>query len=438
MSFSVESLIPRLPVLKTAPRLLVAYSGGLDSHVLLHSLAQLRNREADSFRLEALHVHHGISAEADDWVGHCETICQRLAVPLRIRYVEQQASAASLENQLRKARYRIFEEELGDGELLALAHHADDQAETLLLRMLRGAGPKGLGGMPETRPLGGGCLVRPLLGFTRADLEVYARQHQLSWVEDDSNTDTGIDRNYLRHEVMPKLAERWPQVTETFARNAQVNAEADAVLTYFLQRELAAEVSASGGGLGCDWLQGYPSGVQHNLLRSWLQAQGLPLPGYRHLQQALDEVVGAARDAKPLLSWPGVELRRYQGVLYASRPLGLHDAQACLNWRLPDTLDLLGAGSLEARLERGQGVRIPQDARVTVRFRQGGERCRIAGQSRLLKKQLQAWQVAPWLRDRVPLLYVNGELAAVADLCICEGFQAREQQQGFVVKWCRP
>jgi len=440
MPFTADALFSKLPVLSKNQRLVVAYSGGLDSRVLLHALTQLRDSYTTPFILEAIHVHHGVNICADSWVSHCQNSCEQLRVPLTVKHVELGETQASLENQLRDARYQIFAEQLNSGDMLVLAHHADDQAETLLLRMLRGAGPQGLAGMPVQRPLGEGCLLRPLLDFSRAELELYAQQHQLSWVEDDSNVDTRFDRNYLRHEVIPKLAERWPRVRETFSRNAQVSTEAAITLNYFLERELRPVMAQNQGGLACDWLLGFEPALQRNLLRGWLKKLNLPLCGAKHLQQIVDEVASAATDANPLLCWSGVEVRRFKGVIYALKPLAEYDAKAVFEWTIPQSLSLSGAGRLCIEQHAGQGLVVTDGTSVSVRFRQGGEYCRLAGRGhgKLLKKLLNELQVPPWLRDRVPLIYIDNELAAVADLCICEGFQASAGHTGFLVQWQRP
>lgn len=428
------------PSFKQNQRLVVAYSGGLDSHVLLHALAKLRDGSAQPFHLEALHIHHGINERADAWVAHCQLVCEQLQVPITVKYVNCDRQQASLENQLRKARYQIFSEMLNEGDLLALAHHADDQAETLLLRMLRGTGPQGLAGMPAERRLGEGALIRPLLASSRADLETYARQHELNWVEDDSNADTIFDRNFLRHQVMPELAQRWPSYRANFARNAQVVKDAQQSLDYFLERELQPQMVKYQGGLECGWLRSYDTALQINLLRAWLTLRGLPLSGYRHLQQVLDEVVSVRLDAQPLVNWPGVEVRRYKGIVFADKPLPCHDANAVLSWDLDEVLLLPGAGALTTTPQSEGGFCVPLDAKITVRFRQGGERCKVAGHphSKLLKKLLNSLQLEPWLRDRLPLIYVNGELAALGDVAICEGFQVKEGKQGYHLHWLRP
>ncbi len=441
MSFTPQELLAHLSQLEKKQRLIVAYSGGLDSHVLLHGFAQLRDSLTQPFILEALHVHHGLSDYADDWAAHCQYVCDQLSVPLTVRHVRAEMPQASLENQLRELRYQVFIKVLNDGDLLALAHHADDQVETMMLRMLRGTGPQGLAGMPSQRYLGQGMLIRPLLEHCRSELESYAQHHGLSWVEDDSNADTRFDRNYLRHEVMPKLARRWPYYRKNFFRNAQVNKDALSSLDYFLERELQPQIQANETGLDCAWLLGFPTALQINLLRSWLNIQNLPLPGYKHLQQVLTEVVAVRVDAQSLVSWPGVEVRRFQGIVYANKPLPAHDASKVYKWRLDKSLLMAGSGLLKAEPAVGRGVfRIDEQAEVCVRFRQGGERCKLAGRdhSKLLKKQLNSLQVPPWLRDRLPLIYVDGELAALGDVAICEGFQASEGQAGYVLSWQRP
>lgn len=429
-----------LPPLNQNQRVIVAYSGGLDSHVLLHALAQLRDSSAQPFVLEALHIHHGINQQADAWVEHCQLVCEQLQVSITVKFVTCDRQQASLENQLRKARYQIFSEALLENDLLALAHHGDDQAETLMLRMLRGTGPHGLAGMPVERSLGQGSLIRPLLGFTRTDLETYAQQHGLQWVEDDSNADTVFDRNFLRHQVMPELAQRWPHYRTNFARNAQVAKDAQQSLDYFLERELQPQMTKHQGGLECAWLRSYDVAVQINLLRAWLTLRGLPLPGYRHLQQVLDEVVNVRLDAQPLVNWSGAEVRRFQGVLFALAPMASHDASAVLSWDVDEGLLMPGAGVLTARALSGEGLYVPSGAKLSVRFRQGGERCKVAGHahSKLLKKLLNSLQLEPWLRDRLPLIYVNDELAALGDVAICEGFQASADQQGYCLRWQRP
>ena len=199
---------------------LIAYSGGMDSHVLLVALAELSSSRPNFPALRAVHVHHGLSPYADDWADHCQSICQNLGVELVVHWVEVASHQASLERAARVARYQVFESVLKPGEILLQGHHQDDQAETLLLRLLRGTGVDGAKAIPAQRRLGAGEVFRPLLDFSREQLAQYARHQQLQWIEDESNQDTGFDRNYLRHQVLPLLQQRWPAASKVLARFA--------------------------------------------------------------------------------------------------------------------------------------------------------------------------------------------------------------------------
>ncbi|MEM7019036.1 MAG: tRNA lysidine(34) synthetase TilS [Pseudomonadota bacterium] len=212
-----ECLRVRPANLPAVPAFRVAYSGGIDSHVLLHLLKTSSPRSI----ISAVHIHHGLQSNADGWAQHCEDVCQNLDIPCQvIRVNVSQDKGASLEESARKARYVAFADLLDPNEILCMAHHADDQAETVLLRMLKGAGPNGLAGMPATRQLGNGWLWRPLLTQPRETLVAYANQHKLRWIEDTSNTDTRFDRNFLRQNILPTLKERWPGLLQTFNRTA--------------------------------------------------------------------------------------------------------------------------------------------------------------------------------------------------------------------------
>ncbi|WP_207061760.1 tRNA lysidine(34) synthetase TilS [Motiliproteus sp. SC1-56] len=409
----------------------VAYSGGLDSQVLLHLAAGAC--AARRLPLRALHIHHGLHPAADCWQAHCEAQCRVLGVPLTTVRVEV-AAQGSTEAQAREARYRAFEERLGDGELLLMAHHADDQLETLLLRLLRGAGVRGLAAMPAQRSLGDGRLLRPLLAWTRQQLETYARQHRLCWVEDPSNRETDYDRNYLRQEVVPQLRARWPAVATLASRSAALCAESEALLQALAEEDLAC-AQAPLGGLCLAGILSLSRGRQKLLLRSWIEQQGVRLPTAALLARILDEVVPARPDAEPLLQWDGIELRRYQGALYLKSPWPA-PPDTPRAWQPERALET-PAGTLRAEPTLAGGFGWPPGATLAVAYRRGGERLRLPGRegSRALKKLLQAAAVPPWLRDWLPLIYVDGTLAAVADLWICEGFQAGPGTPSVRLQW---
>ena len=433
MSFAPEKLLGCLRD-RPAARYRVALSGGLDSTVLLHALVALRGELPGP--LLAVHVDHGLNPKAVDWQRHCEALCRRLDVPLESRQVAlAPAPGESLEAVARERRYEVFTALMQPGDALLLAQHADDQLETFLLQALRGAGVRGLAAMPEEAEFAGGRVLRPLLGFRRAELEAWARAQGLAWIEDPSNTDTDFDRNYLRHEVVPRLKARWPAAAETVGRSARHAAEADAVL-----RALAAEDWAryrAGDMLRLTALDELAPARSRQLLRHWLGWRGLPLPSTHKLAEIMLQA-RAGEDRNPCVDWPGAEVRRYGGLLYAQQPLGPAPAEFRLR---PGTTYPLGAGLGELALvpALGEGIRAalcgPEGLRVA--FREGGESCRPAGRAhgRPLKKWLQEMQVLPWLRDRLPLVYADDELLAVAGLFACEPHVARAGEAGLRIEW---
>lgn len=423
MAFTAEQLRATLQGLPQAPRYLVAFSGGLDSHCLLHALAALRG--GLSVDLEAVHVHHGLQAQAEAWTEHCRAVAEGLNVPLTVLRVDAGAARGeSPEAAARAARYAALRPLLGAGEVLLTAHHQDDQAETLLLQLLRGAGPAGLAAMPPLAPLGVGWLARPLLAVTRAALHAYARRHALRWVDDPMNQDPAFDRNYLRQQVLPRLRLRWPAASATLARAARHQAEALRLLEALGAIDLGAARGEREGTLRIEALRGLDGARQRNLLRLWLRERGLPVPGERRLSAALAGLLVEREDARPSARWPGAELRRYRGLLYGATPQPPFDASQVIAWDGRSVLEVAGACSAvdPTQLREGLGLEVAAlEPPLTVRFRRGAERCRPQGRahSQSLKKLLQEAGVPPWERERVPLLYAGERLVAVVGYWAC-------------------
>lgn len=435
MSFSAAHLLQELAQFSAARRYWIAYSGGCDSHVLLHAVAALRDRLA--VPIHAIHINHGLQAAAGAWEAHCQQVCDSLSIPLEISRVDAaHAAGESPEEMARVARYRVFEDILAEGEVLLMAHHRDDQAETLLLQLLRGAGVKGLAAMPALAPLGRGHLARPLLPFTRAILHHYAQQQGLVWIDDPSNTDTRYDRNFLRHEVMPLLHQRWPATATTLSRVSEHMADSADLLRQLAAQDLQQH-RVGGDRLCVASLLTLDPSRQRNLLRYWLgNVRRLAMPDSRHLQRIMHEVLSAAGDANPVVSWRGGEVRRYRGELYALQPESESQRSGQpIAWDGKQALQVQNRFLIPHRV-RGQGMdqavlRCP----LTVRFRRGGEKCRPVGRAHRhsLKKLFQEWGVPPWQRDQVPLLYVGEEIAQVIGYCICEPYQTTSQQEGLVI-----
>lgn len=406
-------LRPSLRRLPPASRYLVAYSGGLDSHVLLHALAVLRG---DGFPgVRAVHVHHGLNPRADSWSAHCQAVCTALEVPLEVIRVDARAVAGeSPEAAARAARYGVLESVLEAGEGLLTAHHARDQAETLLLQLLRGSGPAGLAAMPRWQPLGPGWHGRPLLEVRRDRIEGHARSHGLKWIEDDSNVDLRFERNLLRARVMPVLRERRPGLDETLCRAAAHQSEALGLLGDLARLDLEGLRGELPGTLSVAALTLLRPPRVRNALRFWFMEKGLPLPSRTRLQTVLDDVLTARADAVPRVAWQGAEVRRYRDALFAMAPLPSHDPGLRLHW---DGCRDLAIPSLDQVLTghwlRCQGVTPQAGETLVVAFRQGGERLRVRGRTRELKKLMQERGVPPWERNRIPLVYRHGELVAV-------------------------
>ncbi len=382
----------------------VAYSGGLDSTVLLHFLAHFNPR----LRLRAVHIHHGLQALADEWAGKCERFSVSLGVPFELLRVQVDAlDPAGPEAAAREARYEALRGLMRPGDCLATAHHRGDQAETVLLRLLRGSGVHGLSAMRGLREFAPGWLWRPFLELPRELLYGYAQQNGLRWIEDPHNRDLRYARSWLRSELTPLLRERFPQVEESLARTARLAAEAAELLDTLAAQDLAQ--AGRGSALGVGTLRELAPARRHNLLRHWLRQQGFEMPAAGLLQRIEPEVLGAAEDSEPLLAWGGCELRRYRDRLYAMAPLPQPPvADAALAWTGPQLSLPPGCGLL--RLPQ------PPPRGLSVRFMRGGERFRPAGggHSRTLKNLFQEAGIPPWVRLRTPLVEARGELVYVA------------------------
>jgi tRNA(Ile)-lysidine synthase len=404
------SFIAQLAPWRTAPTWHIAFSGGLDSTVLLHLLAT----QADTPPLHAIHIHHGLQAAADAWPAHCQSVCDELGVALSIVRVEVE-QGGSVEEAARQARYEAFEQWVQPGEVLFVAQHRDDQAETLLFRLLRGAGVRGLAAMARDRPLGAGRLVRPLLEVSRGELLRYAQAHALRWIDDPSNADTQFSRNYLRGEVLPVIAVRWPQASQNLARSAAHLGEALGLLEELAAQDLQDTSAASPWpwldlpSLELTKLTALSPARQRNALQAWL-APRTRLPDTRHWAgwEALRDARG---DGAPIWRLADGELHRAGGRLWWLGGAWLEPLSAGLPWQAPDCpLALPGNGLLELHGERPQG-------KVEVRYRQGGEHLSLPGRGqRDLKRLLNEAGLPPFVRARLPLLFVEGRLQAVANV----------------------
>lgn len=424
MTFTITKLPAYLPQTHNSVWW-IALSGGLDSCVLLHSLAALNLPVA----LHALHINHQISPNANQWQAHCVDLCAQLNIAFTAVKVDVKNSGRGIEDAAREARYAVFEQHIKAGDYLLTAHHADDQAETLLLRLMRGTGPRGLAAIAQQRSLGQGTLFRPLLNFSRAELEEYARAEGLSWVSDESNADDHYDRNYLRNQVMPLLRERWPVFAGKWQQTAELCAANESLIEELAAQDLVLadfKPALVGTSISLAYAESLSVARRHNLIRTWLRGQDLSTPEQQHLQQMEQQIVAGRQDAETQVSWGDVSLRVYRQRIYA---LPLADLPKVPDVPLafapivilPNDFQLL----FELVESADRSLLNSNLPNLHVRFRQGGERCRPVGRahSQTLKRLLQDYGVAPWLRESLPLVYSGDDLIAVADLWVCEGFQ---------------
>jgi tRNA(Ile)-lysidine synthase len=416
-------------VASAGARICVGYSGGLDSSVLLHLLAEARDRLGGP--LSAIHVHHGLSAHADAWSRHCASVCAGLGVPLTVRHVSVRPAGEGIEAAARAARYRVFEEL--DADVLALAHHRDDQAETVLLQLLRGAGPWGLAAMPPVRRLGasGPLLARPLLVATREEIGAWARGRGLAWIDDDSNADLDLARNAARLRVLPALTAHFPHAGARLADAAGQFAETARLL------DALAGIDAVGGELSVSRLAALPAERARNLLRWHLDRAGVAVRR-ASLREALRLVLTARVDAGPGIEFDSdagrLVLRRYRDRLVLEPATTVSPTGRI--WRGEAELALDGIGCLRFENVFGGGLRLCPGA-TRVAFRRGGESLRLAANrpARALKDLLREAAVPPWRRGRLPLLYNGDRLAWVAGLGADVSARAGPGENGWRVLW---
>jgi len=424
-------------VMHPGAHLVVGLSGGVDSVTLLAILADLAG--AMRFSLRAVHIHHGISPNASSWAQFCQDLCRSLNVPLRVERVQvDYYHSLGVEGAARRARYEVYARE--EADFIVLAHHRDDQAETLLLQLLRGAGPLGMAGMPGLRPLEGSRarILRPLLGFARTDIEAWARDRGLQWIDDESNDDTARQRNFVRHRVLPLIEERFPAARATVARAAAHLAEAGALLAELARLDLA--MMDGENDVGVEGLRRLGAMRAKNALRSLLQSRAIPVPTAAQLDELYRQLVDARGDRAVLLVIQGWALRRYRGRICIERVRAPLPANFREVWKGENKLPLLEMGGvLEFKPEEGRGLSIAQlrRAEVTVRLRDGGERLQLDARRprRTLKKLLQEKGIPPWQRGRMPMLYCGEHLVCVPGIGEDCAWQAGPGEPGLIVSW---
>lgn len=426
-------------------RVVVAFSGGLDSTVLLHlaaaHLVVSQQAKAAGAKLLAIHIDHNISEQSAQWAAHCAQIAQQWRVPYVCRQVEPGLLVGgNLEQRAREIRYQLIADQLDDDDLLLTAHHQRDQAETLLLQLFRGSGVRGTAAMAAASELSIGRskpgLLRPLLTLSQQELKDYADHHQLQWVEDPSNQQQVQDRNFLRNQVTPALRQRWPALDSTLARHARHQAQASELLDELAALDMAG-MESSAAGLDRSGLLALSVNRRHNLLRFWLRQQGHLMPSEKQLLVLDSSVLQCRSDRSPQFTWGNSLITCYRGQLTVAWQRSAPIPAAMADWLLPQShyCEALGYRLTATRTRHGLRIRWPDDQPLQVRFRQGGETIVVDGHRRKLKKLLQQWGVPPAQREALPLLLADGEMVAIPGYAVADSVRASDDQPGWQLRW---
>ena len=412
--------------LLSVTHVVVAYSGGVDSHVLLHAIHNLKQQDHFNFCLSAIHIHHGLSRHADQWQTHCQQVCADLDIECQTANVNVQSGPRqSLEAQARQARYNKLAELAPANSQVLLGQHQDDQLETFLLQLKRGAGPKGLSGMSRSwvsdhpsQPDKQVGFHRPLLDIRQQAILDYAKQHKLLWCEDESNQNTDFERNFLRHDVLPILQRRWPEISASVSRSAALCAEQQRLLDEVCETKLK-QMQASANSLHLPALQLLSQSWLHQLVRYWLSELGIQSPSLAVLNQLKPEVLDAAEDATPILQWNDWQFRRFNQMLFVIAVKPLIDKQVLI-WDGEPRIELpTGMGSLSFSQCTDSDIEsLTLDLKagdISIQFGGYSQRFTPKGSvhSKPLKQWFKQWQIPPWVRNQVALLRQNDQLLGI-------------------------
>ena len=413
----------------------VALSGGVDSVVLLHLLHQIQKTQ--TFTLKASHVHHGLSKNADKWVKFCEKLCTKLSVPLDVHYIKlPKKKSLGIEGEARQLRYEKLLQIKTD--LVVLAHHEDDQAETFLLQLIRGAGVKGLSSMAHFD--GSRRLWRPLLNTSRIDIESYAKKHKLKWIEDESNQNIDFDRNFIRSKILPLLKNRFNHIIKVISRSSSHLAEAQSLLDDLAKIDLKKHLKSYNykNKLKVKALEKLSLSRAKNVLRYWLEINGQMMPSKDLLDELLRQVLTAKKDAELKIQLSKeFEIRRYQDEIYIVPKNLQTNKNYEMTWAGESEIILPNGQKLTFKKAKGRGINLKflDHQKLKIRNRQGGESFKLDSKrpTKKIKQLLQESDLPPWERDFLPLFFVGDDLAFVPNFGIDIKFQTKEKELGLEV-----
>lgn len=413
----------------------IAFSGGMDSTVLLHVMKNIIDEKS---QIRAIHINHNIVDNSKVWTRTCKSICKNFGIDIEIISLEVTHNGYGLEAAARDERYKKLKEILYENEYLLTAHHEEDQLETVFLRMARGTGLDGLQGINEKYSFGEGIIFRPMLEVSKTSVMDYAKEHQLKWVEDSSNQDTHFDRNFLRKKIIPQFRERWPSIASSVSRLSQLSAQNIRILNQIAEEDIGP--IANMNELPLAKLLDKSFERANNMLRYIILANGMSIPSMKTLQDGLKEMLDPETD-KSVIAWKDYCIRKYKNHLYflSNSDLEPNKVDVRIPWEIGKTVNLgENIGTIEATFIHGDGLSIKKcKNKLTISYRQGGELIKPIGHriNKSLKNLFQENQILPWMRDKIPLIYYQDELVSVADLWFNQNYVASQNEAGFVVNW---
>ena len=415
----------------------IALSGGVDSMVLLDLLSKAK-RSSDV--IKAIHINHNLHESSKEWVDFAKDACKKYKLPLIIESINPKQEGFGLEAEAREQRYKKFKEIILDNECLLTAHHLDDQIETTLFRIFRGTGLDGLRSIRKKAKFGKGLLCRPLINIPREAIEQYAKLNDIKWIEDPSNKNIDFDRNYLRNNIVPSIKKRWPNAQKTITRLSSL-AENNQKLLHELAKEDIGEIEKF-NVLDIGILSNKSSLRINNIFRFMILKNNMGIPSLKVLENGIETLINAKSDS-PIITWDGCSIRRYKNTLYFFNPDLKQDEIRPLKmkWFIDETINLGGnRGSIQARFIKGQGIALNKCPKsLEIKYRKGGEQIKPSGHkiTKSLKNLFQENNVLPWVRDQIPLFYLDEELISVGDLWFNQDYKAKEQEDGFLISWDR-
>ena len=418
-----------------AEKVCLALSGGLDSMVLLHLMNVHLNGK---YKIRAIHVNHNLNENSNDWSTFCKKQCSQLGIDLTIESIHPENNGSGLEASARDERYQVIKENLTQNELLLTAHHKDDQLETILFRIFRGTGINGLRGIVHYKDDKSHIILRPLLHYSRADLEGYAAANKIKWIEDDSNEDTSFDRNYIRNLLVPKIKERWSRAEESAHRLSIIAAENYELLNELALEDLSQESDLDSVGIDCFDSHSIPR--IKNMIRFLIEKNDMDMPSMHILNSGLIDLINDDEKTSEI-KWGNFVIRRFNKRLYflnktVAMPLIPPDK---ITWSIHQSIDLhYPIGSLETDFSNGSGISLDKcSENLQIKFRKGGEKISLGIKKtpKTLKDFFNEKKILPWTRDKIPLIYDDQHLICIGDFWINDDFIANKKERSFAIQW---